>query len=214
MTQSEISKKPKVIVILSSWSSGSTAMTGFFDRCGGHSCPPHFQTNDQRTPTAYENKDYVDALHKFIDTDSKESLFTQKGELKEFLRFFEQWFTSQVTISRNIGKQFLILKHPLQIFVLDQIEPYFEPKYIVLTRSLEKIEQTRVRRNWPEVFGKKGASILYNEINTYFEKKQKPFFSIEYEKFLTNENIRKELLAFCELVISAEKLKEGEDWLR
>ena len=151
-------------------------MTGFFDRCGGHSCPPHFQTNDQRTPTAYENKDYVDALHKFIDTDSKESLFTQKGDIKKFLEFFEQWFTSQVTISRNIGKQFLILKHPLQIFVLDQIEPYFEPKYIVLTRSLEKIERTRVRRNWPEVFGKKGASILYSEINTYFEKKNKNLF--------------------------------------
>ena len=177
MIQSEISKKPKVIVILSSWSSGSTAMTGFFDRCGGHSCPPHFQTNDQRTPTAYENKDYVDALHKFIDTDSKESLFTQKGDIKKFLEFFEQWFTSQVTISRNIGKQFLILKHPLQIFVLDQIEPYFEPKYVVLTRSLEKIEQTRVRRNWAEVFGKKGASILYDEINTYFKKKTKTFFS-------------------------------------
>ena len=214
MIQSDISKKPKVVVILSSWSSGSTAMTGFFDRCGGHSCPPHFQTNDQRTPTAYENKDYVDALHKFIDTDSKESLFTQKGDIKTFLGFFEQWFTSQVKISRNIGKQFLILKHPLQIFVLDQIEPYFEPKYIVLTRSLEKIERTRVRRKWAEVFGKKGASILYDEINTYFKKKQKPFFPIEYEQFLTNENIRKELLAFCELEISAEKLKEGEDWLR
>ena len=214
MIQLETSKKPKVVVILSSWSSGSTAMTGFFDRCGGHSCPPHFQTNDQRTPTAYENKDYVNALHKFISTDSEESLFTQKGDVKTFLRFFKQWFVSQVTISRNIGKQFLILKHPLQIFVLEQIEPHFEPKYIVLTRSLEKIEQTRVRRNWPEVFGKKGASILYNEIDTYFDKKQKPFFSIEYEQFLTDEKTRKELLAFCELEIPAEKLKAGEDWLR
>ncbi len=208
------SKKPKVIVILSSWSSGSTAMTGFFDRCGGHSCPPHFQTNDQRTPTAYENTDYVDALHKFIDTDSKDSLFAKKGDIKKFLEFFEQWFTSQVMIARNIGKQFLVLKHPLQIFVLEEIESYFDPKYIVLTRSLEKIEQTRVRRNWPEVFGKKGASILYDEINTYFEEKEKPFFPIEYESFLKKEQLRKEMLEFCELKISAEKLQEAEDWLR
>ena len=207
-------KKPKVIVILSSWSSGSTAMTGFFDRCGGHSCPPHFQTNDQRTPTAYENTDYVDALHKFIDTDSKDSLFAKKGDIKKFLEFFEQWFTSQVMIARNIGKQFLVLKHPLQIFVLEEIESYFDPKYIVLTRSLEKIEQTRGRRNWPEVFGKKGASILYDEINTYFKKKQKPFFPIEYESFLKKEQLRKEMLEFCELKISAEKLQEAEDWLR
>ena len=184
-------KKPKVIVILSSWSSGSTAMTGFFDRCGGHSCPPHFQTNDQRTPTAYENKDYVDALHNFIDTDSKESLFAKKGDIKKFLGFFEQWFTSQVTISRNIGKQFLVLKHPLQIFVLEEIESYFDPKYIVLTRSLEKIEQTRVRRNWPEVFGKKGASILYDEINTYFEKKQNLFFQSSTNHFLKKSNSEK-----------------------
>ena len=214
MNAPKSSKKPKVIVILSSWSSGSTAMTGFFDRCGGHSCPPHFQTNDQRTPTAYENINYVDALHKFIDTDSKDSLFAKKGDIKKFLEFFEQWFPSQVTICKNLGKQFLILKHPLQIFVLGEIESYFEPKYIVLTRSFEKIEQTRVRRNWPEVFGKKGASILYKEINTYFEKKEKPFFPIEYESFLKKEQLRKEMLEFCELKIAAEKLKEAEDWLR
>ncbi len=214
MIYSETAKKPKVIVILASWSSGSTAMTGFFDRCGGHSCPPHFQTNDQRTPTAYENKDYLSALHKFIDTDSKKTLFAKKGDIREFLNFFDPWFASQVTISKNIGKEFIILKHPLQIFVLDQIEPNFEPKYIVLTRSLEKIEQTRIRRKWPEVFGKKGASILYNEINTYFEKKEKPFFPIEHESFLKKAELRKELLEFCELEVPTEKLREGEDWLR
>ena len=191
MIQSEISKQPKVIVILSSWSSGSTAMTGFFDRCGGHSCPPHFQTNDQRTPTAYENKDYVDALHKFIDTDSKESLFTQKGDIKKFLGFFDQWVSSQVTISKNIGQQFLILKHPLQIFVLDQIESYFEPKYIVLTRSIEKIEQTRVRRNWPKYSAKKEHRFFTMKSIHTLKKNKNLFFQSSTNHFLKKSNSEK-----------------------
>ena len=207
-------KKPKVIVILSSWSSGSTAMTGFFDRCGGHSCPPHFQTNDQRTPTAYENKEYVDALHALIDTNSSDTLFKQRSDINTFSKFFIPWFNAQVTISKNIGKQFLILKHPLQIFVLNLIETHCEPKYIVLTRDFKKIEQTRLRRNWPEIFGEKGASILYEKINTYFEHTKKPFFSIEYETFRKKHEMRRKLLAFCELDISAEKLIEAEDWIK
>ena len=212
MNAPKSSKKPKVIVILSSWSSGSTAMTGFFDRCGGHSCPPHFQTNDQRTPTAYENKDYVDALHKFIDTDSKDSLFAKKEILKSF-RIFEQWFPSQVTISRNLGKQFLVLKHPLQIFVLEEIESYFDPKYIVLTRSLEKLNRP--------VFEETGRKYLAKKEHRFFTmksihtlKKNKNLFPIEYESFLKKEQLRKEMLEFCELKIPAEKLKEAEDWLR
>ena len=209
-----VSKKPKVIVILSSWSSGSSAMTGFFDRCGGHSCPPHFQTNDQRTPTAYENKDYVDALHELIDTNSKNSLFKQKGDIKRFSKFFIPWFDTQATISKNVGKQFLILKHPLQIFILNHIDTHCDPKYIVLTRDLKKIEQTRLRRNWPEIFGEKGALFLYEKINSYFKSTRKPHFQIEYEAFRTKHKSREELLAFCELEVSKKKLTEAEDWIK
>ena len=45
----------KTIVILSSFSSGSTALAGFLERCGAHTCPPHMITSDKRTPLSYEN---------------------------------------------------------------------------------------------------------------------------------------------------------------
>lgn len=44
----------KNIVIIASWSSGSTAITGYLDKCGAYSCPPHLNTVDERTPNSYE----------------------------------------------------------------------------------------------------------------------------------------------------------------
>ncbi len=40
----------KSILILSSWGTGSTAVTGYLDKLGAYSCAPHFHTNDEKTP--------------------------------------------------------------------------------------------------------------------------------------------------------------------
>ena len=196
MIQSETSKKPKVIVILSSWSSCSTAMTGFFDRCGGHSCPPHFQTNDQRTPTAYENKDYVDALHKFIDTDSKESLFTQRGDIKKFCSWTMVYLTGNNF--QKYRKAVFNSKTPSSDFCS-------RPDWAILWTKVYRLDPQPWKnrtdpgsKNWSRYLAKKEHRFF--TWNQYILWKQK-LFPIEYEQFLTNEKIRKELLAFCELEI-------------
>ena len=146
----------KTILILCPWSSGSTAVAGFLDRCGGHTCPPHFSTNDPKTPNPYESLALRNALHNLIDIETP--TFEQKGTEAVFEKFFSKWIEEQKTLAQNIGKTFLVLKHPLKIFALHIIEKYIDAKFLVVTRPLEKIEQTRIRRKWPDVYGKKRSN--------------------------------------------------------
>ena len=73
----------KNIVIIASWSSGSTAITGYLDKCGAYSCPPHFNTNDERTPNSYEPLAYRNELSKLFDEFS----FQEKGDVRDFINF-------------------------------------------------------------------------------------------------------------------------------
>ena len=73
----------KTILILCPWSSGSTAVAGFLDRCGGHTCPPHFSTNDPKTPNPYESLALSNSLKKLIDIETPT---LSKKELKLFLK--------------------------------------------------------------------------------------------------------------------------------
>lgn len=73
------------IIIIATWSSGSTALTGFLQQCGAYTCPPHQKTNDERTPIAYESLLYADALRKIFD----EFTLKKKGDFEVFRRFFK-----------------------------------------------------------------------------------------------------------------------------
>ena len=61
----------KAVVIIASWSSGSTAVTGYLDKCGAYSCPPHLNTIDKRTPNSYESIEYGTELAKLFEGDRK-----------------------------------------------------------------------------------------------------------------------------------------------
>ena len=200
----------KTILILCSWSSGSTAVAGFLDRCGGHTCPPHFSTSDPKTPNPYESLALRNALHELIDIETPK--FQQKGSEKAFEQFFCKWIGEQKQLAKNIGKTFLVLKHPLKIFALGIIERYVDAKILIVRRPLQEIEQTCIRRKWPDVYGKKGASIIYEKIDDYLKDKQ-DFLSINYDDFLRKETQREQIMKYFELSPSDDQRKTANDWL-
>ena len=200
----------KTILILCPWSSGSTAVAGFLDRCGGHTCPPHFSTNDPKTPNPYESLALRNALHNLIDIESP--TFEQKGAEVVFEKFFSKWIEEQKTLAKNIGKTFLVLKHPLKIFALHIIEKYIDPHFLVVTRPIEEIEQTRIRRKWPDVYGRKGAILIYKKIDEYFSRNQK-FLKIEYDDFRHNDMQHKLVIDFFELNPTESQRKSAKQWL-
>lgn len=57
----------RYLIVLGPWGSGSTAVTGILDHLGAFTCPPHFATNDPRTPSAYEPVQLRNILLRHID---------------------------------------------------------------------------------------------------------------------------------------------------
>ena len=58
----------KTVIIIASWSSGSSAVAGYIDKCGAYSCPPHLNTIDERTPNSYEPLAYKKELSKLFES--------------------------------------------------------------------------------------------------------------------------------------------------
>ena len=208
----------QTIFILCSYSSGSSAITGFLEKCGAHTCPPHYWTRDSQTKVSYENIALKEKLESLFPLDSS-PMFQQKGDLQTFSSFFSKWYAMQKVICKGIGKHIISIKHPLTVFVLEQIlQTVDNPHFIILTRPLEEIENTRLRRNWTEVYGRKGAQIIYEKISEHMDKiknnSKTPVFEISYHDLCNNEKQRNNLVSFCDFTIDSEKLKTASQFLR
>lgn len=199
-----------VVVVLSSWGSGSSAIAGYLDKCGGYTCPPHVTTVDEKTPNSYEPKVLRDVLLQCID----ERTLQPKGNAELFVRFFRQWTAEQKQLAAAAGYDVLVLKHALLVFMLPAIIRMASCKVIVVTRALESIEKTRVRRNWHPTLGQDGAKIIYSTASNYLRESGISFLSVAFEEFRTSQHIRETAISFAGLKPSPEQLAEAEIWLR
>jgi hypothetical protein len=200
----------KTILILSSFSSGSTAVAGFLEQCGAYLCPPLTLTNDPLTPSGKEPVEYRSALVSCID---ELSLRRQKPS-SVFLEFFTAWHPIQSTRASEAGSKAIVLKHPLQAFFLDEIFKVCDPKLVLVHRPFNNIEATRLRRQWHPVYGKAGAQVIYNSLYSKLHEGLKAYISVPYESFLTNSAIQDDLLSFCSIDPTASELTEARKFLR
>lgn len=198
-----------VTVVLSSFGSGSTAVSGFLDKCGMYSCPPHQRTNDERTPNSYEPRAYRDALADCID----EFTLKPQKDIQQFSDFFAAWLEQEKTKARDLGLNHITIKHPLQTFVLPVIDKLASPKYVVVTRPFSQIEETRLRRDWHKVYGQAGARVIYNTLYAYLHESGKPYLVVPFGEFKTNETLQRQLLAYLQLSPSEEQLMQAQKWL-
>ena len=128
----------EVIVLLTSWGTGSSAVAGFLDKCGCYTCPPHFmETKDPKTPNTYEPSVYRGILSSTID----EATFQQKSPMTIFSRKFSKFLDLERSKALENKKQAIVLKHPLQSFLLPEIEMIASPKYLILTRPYDLLKK-------------------------------------------------------------------------
>lgn len=205
-----MSEDVKTILVLSSYSSGSTAVTGFLEQCGVYACPPFTVTNDPLTRSAKEPVEYRNTLVSCID---ELSLRKQKPD-SVFLEFFIKWHPVQLSKAAEAGSKAIVLKHPLQAFFLDEIFKVCDPRLVVVHRPFNNIEATRLRRKWHPVYGRAGARVIYNALYAKLHETSKSHISIPYESFLGNLGIQDDLLAFCSINPSPSELAEARKFLR
>ncbi|MCF3639480.1 hypothetical protein LXM94_05810 [Rhizobium sp. TRM95111] len=200
----------KVILILSSWSSGSTSVAGFLDKCGCWTCPPHLRTVDDRTPNAYEPQAYRKALLQMID----ENTLKPVGQADAFVRFFADWVAEEKRKAARAGAPAVVLKHPLQAFLLPAIRQVTPVDAVVVSRPFAAIEATRARRNWGAAFGEAGANVIYGTIYNHLHESGTPYIAVPYDAFRADPAVRTRLLAYLGLSPGAEAVLAAEAWLR
>ncbi len=200
----------KIVLILSSWSTGSSAVAGFLDKCGGYTCPPHHRIADERTPNTYEPREYRAALLKCVD----EKTLAQKGSTEDFKDFFERWLPKQIKKAKENQCDTIVLKHALQSFLLPVIQSVCDPTCILVTRPFDKIERTRIRRNWGGPHGESGARMIYSATYSFLHDQSKPCLIVPYEGFRIDENIHCHLLQYVGISPEKDQLEAARNWLR
>jgi hypothetical protein len=119
-----------------------------------------------------------------------------------FLNGFKSWFTQQIDAAKANGSSKIILNHPLSAFLLHEICQVVDPVFIVVTRPLEKIEQTRIRQGLEASHGKDGAKIIYERIYDYLHETEKVFLAFAFRNFAASDELRYQVLDFCGLDVS------------
>lgn len=202
--------EPKIIIGLGPWSSGSTAITGYLDRLGAWTCPPHQMTNDPLTPNSHEPKYFRDLLCSVFD----ETTLKQIQSIESFESHFEKWIVDEKLKATKNGCASIFLKHPLSVFVLPQIVKICDPQVYVFLRPLRDIERSRKRRGWHPVYGIAGAQKIYSTIFSTTVNQSIPFCAVSYKNFLNDQMYRRDISRRMELNPTEKQLANAESWLR
>ena len=201
----------KLILVLASWSSGSTSVAGYLDKCGAYSCPPHVHTVDERTPNAYEPEEYKQVLGLCIDENTLEAT----PRAGAFEPFFVNWIAKQKQKAAEAGHRFIVLKHPLQSFVLPtitRIEP--DSRMVVVSRPFARIEATRARRNWPIPYGEAGARQVYGMTYTWLHENNHGYLVVPYERLRNEPALRDEMLLYLGLTPSPQQRAAADAFIK
>jgi hypothetical protein len=100
----------------------------------------------------------------------------------------------------------VLLKHPLAAFVLTELSQLFSLKLIVVTRPLQEIEQTRLRRGWNKNYGAHGAQKIYNNIFSTLMDSKIQYSLVAYDELLARpEKIFTQLSSFLDLSPSPQQ---------
>jgi hypothetical protein len=202
----------QTIFVLGAWSSGTTAVTGYIERLGAYSCPPHLMTNDPRTPNAHEPLELRSELISCIEETTLQPLVENPEE--RFKTFLAKWLPARQREAADSGAQAVVVKHPLSAFFLAEIAAVCDPTYLVVTRDFEAIEKTRSRRNWPASFGRQGAEIIYGTIFGSLMQSEHSFYTIAFRDFLQTPAERARMRAYLGLDAAGQALDTAEGWIR
>ncbi|WP_372605178.1 hypothetical protein [Actibacterium sp.] len=200
----------KTVIILGTWSSGSTALTGYIERLGAYTCPPHVMTYDERTPNSHESIEFRNALAAHVDELTLKPL----QPAQNFNTWFKPWLAAKQDEAAKAGHSVIALKHPLSAFMVPQIAEACDPTFIVITRRFEAIEKTRLRRKWHQVYGAAGAGTVYSSLFSGLIQAQRSYYTIAFDDFLSNPEARQTLRSHLPQELATANVQDAENWLK
>ncbi|MFP4147253.1 MAG: tetratricopeptide repeat protein [Halorhodospira sp.] len=206
-----MSPEPELILVLGSWSSGTTALTGFLAQLGAYACPPYLRLNDRRTPNSFEPKALRDQLRSYID---ERSLQPRSLDRAGFRSWLEGWIAEQRELAIRSGYRHLVLKHPLTAFFIPEFREVCAPRMLVITRPLEAIERTRQRRQWPSYLGERGARVIYQLIYDQLAEQGASALMVSFDEFVQNPSLDGRLYHWVNLHPDGDTAAAAHSWVQ
>jgi hypothetical protein len=175
----------KVLLICGPWSSGTSAVAGLMARLGAQGFGPYFPTNDPRTPSSYE---FMAFRATILNYASEDTITLKPGAteaaLAGLLRLRQRIEQQEFGSYDAGGAAPIFFKYPLSALLIPQICTVFDTTLVYVMRSVEDIERTRLRRNWPAHFGGSGAELLYRHMASFEQLQSRPIHRINFADLL------------------------------
>jgi predicted O-linked N-acetylglucosamine transferase (SPINDLY family) len=200
--------KMKVIFIAGSYGSGTSAITGALDKMGVSTLPPHFSTNDAQTPNSFESLAFRALVNSFAD---ETNLKVDKNKEAKFIADVKKLIQEADGGAANA----VVLKMPLASICITQLIEALDPFVILVHRPFSEIEASRMRRNWPAIYGAMGAEVIYSTLYRELTNMKKSYLALSYHDL--QENPRLEILRvtnFCDLTAINNKIEGGVTFIR
>ncbi len=201
----------KLVLVCGPWGSGTSTLCGMLVRAGLPAPGPYTKINDPRTPDTYG----MLAFQQLLKTLASEPLFKRlqpSDVIVEKLVEFRETALREALMDLDTGP--FMLKHPLAILFLPELNQAFDLRMVCVIRSFADIEATRVRRNWHKLFGRAGAGVLYSRLFEYLIDSHTPFKMVRHTDLLCEpQKVLDELIEFCNLTTGDSARKAALDYI-
>jgi hypothetical protein len=163
-----LGRRVKLILVCGAWGAGTSAVAGMLANLGAQGFGAYLLLSDPRTPVTYEFIPFRDMIRRLVSERAVVLLLGAEKVAPIALRRFQRRIKNQEFGPYDIrGSVPIFLKYPASALLLPQICSVFDTRLIYVTRSLDDIERTRMRRKWPRQFGRAGAEIIYSAMNRF-----------------------------------------------
>lgn len=175
----------RVLLVSGPWGSGTTAVAGLLARLGVVSFGPYFESNDPRTRITYEFLPFREVVRRHVSVRTLIRHNSTADEVERDFRALRRRIEAQEfgPYKPNASAP-VLFKSPPSAFLLPEISKVFDLRLVLVRRSLEQIEQSRLRRGWAPQFGKLGAEVIYRQIASAIDSCAFPCTAIEYDDLL------------------------------
>lgn len=171
----------KLILVSGPWSSGTSAVAGVYERLGYTGFGPYLQLLDSRAPNSYELIPFRDRVIKLVSESPLKIIAPSEQAIHETIEEFKQAILGQAfgPYTEGISPP-VFLKLPVSALLVPWLSDHFDVRLVLVARPLEAIEKTRQRRQWPELYGAKGATAIYASLFSALLAKSLPTCVVQY----------------------------------
>ncbi len=208
-------RKPRLLLVTGPWSSGTSAVAGMLDALGVNGLGPYFNTNDVRTPVSFESIAFRNTVLALASENDLQITASRDQALAALRALRQRVIDGEFGPYDAKNPAPIFLKLPLSALLLSMICQVFDAQLLYVLRPMKDIEATRVRRNWPEHFGAKGAQIIYAQMFKTLVNRRYPTQLLRYPELVSRPRQHARLLArIAGIEVTPEQLEKAASFVR